>query len=100
MDRAFIILIFSLISITGFATDPVTEKPKAKKYKFASKNIPLSRQLTLGGTVLFSAGLISYVTNGLYDRSGFSGISRYTSPDIMAMALGSSLITIGIVIKL
>ena len=100
MGRAFIILIFSLISITGFATDPVTEKPKPKKYKFASKNMPLSRQLTIGGTVLFGAGLISYVTNGLYDRSGFSGIGRYTSPDIMAMAFGSSLITIGIVIKL
>ena len=100
MDRAFIILIFSLISITGFATDPVTEKPKAKKYKFTTKNMPLSRQFVLGGTVFFGAGLISYVTNASNDRSGFSGIGRYTSPDIMAMTIGSSLITIGIVIKL
>jgi hypothetical protein len=101
MVKTFVLLVLVFcMPMKVLATDPVTEKPKHKKFKFTKKNISMSGTAMIGGTILFSAGLISKTTNVDNDRSGFSGISRYTSPDGLAMVMGASLFTIGIVIKL
>ena len=101
MVKTFVLLVLVFcMPMKVLATDPVTEKPKHKKFKFTKKNISMSTTTMIGGTILFSAGLISKTTNANNDRSGFSGIARYTSPDGLAMTLGASLFTIGIVIKL
>lgn len=100
MKKIFSTLILFCVCMLTYATDPTDEKPKHKKYKFTKKNISMSTTTMIGGTMLFSAGLISKTTNASNDRSGFSGIARYTSPDGLAMVIGASLFTVGIVIKL
>ncbi len=100
MKKIFSTLILFCICTLTYATDPVDEKPKHKKFKFTKKNISMGSTVMIGGTMLFSAGLISKTTNADNDRSGFSGIARYTSPDGLAMVIGASLFTVGIVIKL
>ena len=76
-----------------------TTETKPKKLKFTTKNIHISTQCVIAGTVLTAASIISMATNNNgHDWDG-PGIAKHVTPDRVALGIGLSFISYGLIIK-
>mgnify|MGYP001039435586 FL=1 len=76
-----------------------TTETKPKKLKFTTKNIHISTQCVIAGTVLTAASIISMATNNNgHDWDG-PGIAKHVTPDRVALGIGLSMFSYGIIIR-
>ena len=72
---------------------------KPKKLKFEGKNISVSSQCIIGGAVMVTASVISMSTNNNGNNWSEPGIAKHITPDRMALGIGISIFSYGIIIK-
>ena len=76
-----------------------TTETKPKKLKFTTKNIHISTQCVIAGTVLTAASIISMATNNNGHEWDGPGIAKHVTPDRVALGIGLSFISYGLIIK-
>jgi len=76
-----------------------TTETKPKKLKFTTKTIHISTQCMIAGTALTVASIISMATNNNRHEWDGPGIAKYVTPDRVALGIGLSFISYGLIIK-
>ena len=80
-----------------FKINSVEDKPNKLKPK--SKNIHISTQCMIGGGAMIAASIISMTTNNEGNNWSEPGLSKHITPDRMALGIGLSIFSYGIIIK-
>jgi len=70
-----------------------------EKLKFEGKNISMSSQCMIGGGAMIAASIISMTTNNSGNNWSEPGLARHITPDRMALGIGLSMFSYGIIIK-
>jgi|TARA_R110002050_G_scaffold184285_3_gene317750 hypothetical protein len=72
---------------------------KPNKLKSKTKNIHISSQCMIGGAAMIAASIISMSTNNNGNNWSEPGIAKHITPDRMALGIGISIFSYGIIIK-
>ena len=72
---------------------------KSNKLKSEGKNIHISTQCMIGGGAMIAASIISMTTNNEGNNWSEPGLSKHITPDRMALGIGLSIFSYGIIIK-
>ena len=102
MKKIISTLVLCSLCMLVYATDPVKEpvgETKPKKLKFTTKNIHISTQCMIAGTALTAASIISMATNNKGHEWNGPGIANHVTPDRLALGIGLSIFSYGIIIR-
>jgi|TARA_R110000751_G_scaffold96765_4_gene188637 hypothetical protein len=72
---------------------------KSNKLKSEGKNIHISTQCMIGGGAMIAASIISMTTNNEGNNWSEPGLAKHITPDRMALGIGLSIFSYGIIIK-
>ena len=72
---------------------------KPQKSGFGGKNISVSSQCMIGGGAMIAASIISMTTNNSGNNWSEPGLARHITPDRMALGIGLSMFSYGIIIR-
>ena len=72
---------------------------KPEKSGFESKNISISSQCMIGGGAMIAASIISMTTNNSGNNWSEPGLAKHVTPDRMALGIGLSMFSYGIIIR-
>jgi|TARA_R110002050_G_scaffold247145_1_gene384953 hypothetical protein len=72
---------------------------KSNKLKSEGKNMHISTQCMIGGGAMITASIISMTTNNEGNNWSEPGLAKHITPDRMALGIGLSIFSYGIIIK-
>ena len=72
---------------------------KSNKLKSEGKNMHISTQCMIGGGAMIAASIISMTTNNEGNNWSEPGLAKHITPDRMALGIGLSIFSYGVIIK-